>query len=79
MERITQRDLEAVVNRLNAREGFKDAKYSTVGAYCLDGAYGGWQLQKYVNECGGVTTISTGGYVSKRELYNQIYTLLTFK
>jgi hypothetical protein len=76
MNKVTQRDLEAVIKRLNAQAGFQDAKYSTVGAYTLDGAYGGWQLQKYVNERGGVTVISTGGFITKRELYNQVYTLL---
>lgn len=75
---IKQVWLENQVKSLNAIAGFANAKYSTVGAYTLDGAYSGWQLQQYVNEQGGVTVISKGGYVSKRELYNQLGAMLEF-
>lgn len=78
MDRITEKMLQRRVDELNKLEGFERPKYSTVGSYVLDGAYGGVQLQQYVNECGGVTVISKGGYTTKRELYNQIACLLDF-
>lgn len=79
MHRIKSSYLENQVKQLNIKSGFPDAKYSTVGAYTLDGAYGGWQLQQYVNEQGGVSVISKGGYVSKRELYNQLGAILEYQ
>ena len=68
--RITQKDLEAKVARLNRMAGFDNPKYSTIGAYCLDYAYGGVRLDRYVNEHGGVHDIFRNGYMPKRELYN---------
>lgn len=69
--RITKSDLDYQVGNLNENAGFeRNPKYSTIGAYTLDYAYGGVQLQQYVNPCGGVRTISIGGYGTKRELYN---------
>ena len=70
--RITQRDLEIKVDRLNRMAGFDNPKYSTIGAYCLDYAYGGVALHRYVNEHGGVTDIFRQGHMPKRELYNLI-------
>ena len=78
METIKQSYLEGQVKILNRLVGFADAKYSTVGAYTLDGAYGGWELQQYANEHGGVSVISKGGHVSKRELYNQLGAMIEF-
>ena len=70
--RITQKDLENKVAHLNRMAGHENAKYSTVGAYCLDYAYGGVALHRYVNEHGGVTDIFRNGYMPKHELYNLI-------
>lgn len=71
--RITQRDLEGLVRRLNTIKGYGTyPKYSTIGAYCLDGAYGGVSLHRYVNEAGGVSDVFRCGYVTKRDLYNRI-------
>lgn len=78
METIKQVFLENQVKELNRLSGFVNAKYSTVGAYTLDGAYSGWELQQYVNEQGGVTVISKGGHVSKRELYNQLGAIIEY-
>lgn len=75
MERITQKDLENVLARINRKAGFDNPKYSTVGSYCLDYAYGGCRLDQYCNEGGGIRTI-TNGYVSKRELYNLMHAFL---
>ena len=67
--KITQKDLENKVERLNRMAGFDNPKYSTVGAYCLDYAYGSVQLHKYANECGGVHNVFNQGFMPKRELY----------
>jgi hypothetical protein len=77
--RVTTKDLETVINRINAMTGNKPEAYTqtdngykaNVGTYVLDGAYGGWKLQQIVNFHGAVTNITTG-YVPKRELYNQM-------
>lgn len=83
--RITEADLtnlcdtiNRVVNHDTTRYTFSDdGRYMTKpGYYVLMGAYGGWQLQQYVNEAGGITTI-TSGYVPKRELYYQMRAFLS--
>jgi hypothetical protein len=75
--RITQKDLEAVLKRINSNAGFEGEKlYSTPGAYCLDGAYGGWKLAQYVNEHGGQRDI-TCGFCSKKELYYNMQAFLS--
>ena len=68
--RITQRDLENKVRRLNRTAGFDNPPYSTIGSYCLDYAYGGVKLEKYCTEGGGVHDIFNQGFMTKRKLYN---------
>ncbi len=72
MIRITQKHLEAKVDRLNRMAGFDNPPYSTVGAFCLDYAYGGVELHRYVNEHGAITDIFRMGHMPKRELYDLI-------
>lgn len=81
MNRITQKDLEYLVKRINevtksptepytrptqADNSFK----SNIGNYHLDYAYGGVKLVRMVNPHGGITEISDGGFGTRRELYN---------
>ena len=61
MERITSRDLERLVESINAL-----AKTDT---YELSGAYGGYQLHQIVNKNGGARTLLSDGHVPKRELH----------
>ncbi len=95
MERITMKDLESVVARINRMAGFPDGEITrtpvhtqtdegvkvtsnfrwNVGAYTLSGAYGGWQLQKIVNDGGGIHAI-TDGYQSKRDVYKMAQAFL---
>lgn len=76
MNRITQKDLESVLSRINKVKGFGDKpKYSTPNSYGLDGAYGGWKLVQYVNDKGGERNI-THGYLPKKELYYQMQAYL---
>jgi hypothetical protein len=82
--RITERDLENVITRLNKITNSPETTYrkengkliSNVGNYHLSGAYGGWKLERICNEQGGVTTPIHSGYVSKRELYNLIHSYI---
>lgn len=77
--RVTKLDLYNMLSRINEKAGFSDSdklwnqvngqNVSTVGMYCLNGAYGGWQMARISNESGGQSTV-THGFVSKRELYN---------
>jgi predicted aspartyl protease len=66
--RITVKDLDRAVIELNMALGMQMGQE---GSYCLQGAYGGWQLQRRVNPVGGISAI-TNGYISKRELYQRI-------
>ena len=84
MERVTKRQLEAAVERLNKATGNpvesyvkreSDGRYKAqVGNYHLDWAYGGVSLCKMLNDGGGVTTISGRG--TKRECLDAIWCIL---
>lgn len=78
MDRITQKDLEYQVDRINEVTGSPKTSYTketdgtfhaNIGNYHLDYAYGGVKLHRMVNPGGGVTEISNGGYGTKRELW----------
>lgn len=85
--RITERDLEIAITRLNKATGqplttwtrhADNTMTANVGNYHLDCAYGGYKLVQTVNQGGGIHTISNGGYTTKRDLYNQLHTALAF-
>ena len=67
--RITVTDLRYAVECLNFTTGNKPG---AVGSYVLDGAYGGWQLQRLATDGGGVRQI-TYGYIPARDLLEQIH------
>ena len=52
--------------------GFDNPEWSTIGAYTLDYAYGGVQLQKFASNGGSVNDIFRQGFMTKRKLYNLI-------
>lgn len=74
--RITKFVLEQMIDTLNRITGSPLKAWETVdgnltanvGHYFLQGAYGGWQVQKIVTDGGGTVHISEG-YKSKREVY----------
>jgi len=72
MKRTTIADLVLSIRHLNSAMGFPDDAGSAIGvnslpgSYYLQGAYGGWQLQR-VHPSGGCESV-TSGYRSKREL-----------
>jgi hypothetical protein len=72
MERITLKDLEIRVARLNKLANIENPSWNKIGSYLLDGAYGGYELQKVVNTSGGVTCRISSGHVSKKELYSML-------
>jgi hypothetical protein len=83
--RITQKDLEAVVNRINAvtkspptsYTKTKDGKYkANIGNYHLSGAYGGVSLHRMHNSSGGVEDVFSCGHTTKRDLYNRMQSFL---
>lgn len=80
MIRITWKDLERAATRLNRAKGTPEHAYignvAQIGNYHIDGAYGGVKLVQIVSEGGGIRCISQGGYIPKRELYNQIHGML---
>ena len=70
---ITLKDLEAVVDTINDAVGNKDP--NAVGHYYIDNLYNGYRLAQITKngECSrSLTTIR----VSKRELYNQLFSFL---
>lgn len=78
-QRITEKDLEAVVTRINRITNSPleswtkqdSGKYkANIGNYHISYAYGGVSLNRMNNESGGVTTPLNCGHVSKRELYD---------
>ena len=85
MDRITMRDLEAVVCRINKITNSPMGPYAfdktvnkhvaQIGCYHLSGAYGGYALHQMVNEGGGVRDIF-GGHMPKRELYERMHAFI---
>ena len=78
-DRITQKNLEGLCDALKTLTGSPmtpyvkddDGKYiRQPGNFHISYAYGGVELHRMDNQHGGVETISTGGYGTKRELYN---------
>ena len=83
--RIKQRDLESLVERINEitnspktygtrdENGFR----SHIDHYHLDYAYGGVKMVRAMNDGGGIDVISTGGYGTKRELFNWLHAFIS--
>lgn len=77
MDRIKQKDLEYLTDRINQATNSPMAQYtrengdihSNIGNYHLDYAYGGVKLVRMSNEHGAISDISRQGYGTKRELY----------
>lgn len=76
MQRTTQAQLFNALARLNNLFGrpLAPASQPIPGTFVLQGAYGGWQLQRVV-EGGGVMSV-TSGYRSKREVMEYIHAMI---
>ena len=82
-DRITQRDLEQLVRVINVRVNGdpcsdlwqRDAGgdlTARIGAFYIDGAYGGVTLYRMVTAGGGVSDVLSCGHVPKRDLYGRL-------
>lgn len=81
MQRVTQKQLEALCELINARLNTpmqpwaRDAAgklKAQIGNYHLDYAYGGVNLAKVTSEGGGITCPLGQGYRTKRELEREL-------
>ena len=68
MKRTTMKNVNDALASLNLHLGVKPGEK---GSFCLQGAYGGWQLQRY-SEAG---VVGIGGFKSKREVYEMIHNI----
>jgi len=72
MQRITDKHLQAKIDRLNKMTGSPATPYADgkaqIGNYHLSHAYGGVCLHRMYNEGGGVTSPLSIGHIPKREL-----------
>jgi hypothetical protein len=76
MSRVTIKQLEYQVGRINQLTGSPNAPYTVIDGkinanidnYHLDEAYGGIKLVRMDNERGGISLISKEGYVTKGKL-----------
>tara|TARA_R100001082_G_C4313594_1_gene137909 strand:+ start:379 stop:624 length:246 start_codon:yes stop_codon:yes gene_type:complete len=70
-----------MTNRLNKLVGAcpevwnKETGKSNAGTYYVQGAYGGYQLERIANDGGGSSNITLLG--TKREIYEQMKTAVT--
>jgi hypothetical protein len=83
-QRITRKDLDNVVSRLNHIAGTPQQPYikneetgkyePQANCYLLGGAYGGWRLEQMSSTqgCTGIRVPIPMGYESKRDCYNAI-------
>ena len=90
MQRITQKNLDSLVDQINTKtnspmkswtrngkEGKRKPGFkANIGNYHLNYAYGGVELCRIVNDGGGIETISSDGFSTKRELYSWIRAFL---
>ena len=80
MERITQKQLQYLVDRINELTGnpmtpwtkTETGTKANIGNYHLSGAYGGYSLERMYTDGGGVTTPLNTGHIQKRELYGHL-------
>ena len=81
-QRITEKNLEALVKIINEEKGmpieaFSDGRWN-IGTYYIDHAYGGVSLCQVINEAGGIADLF-GHHMPKRELYNRMVGYLRIK
>jgi hypothetical protein len=85
--RITQRDLEAVVKRINSITNNPESPWTrnketglniaSIGCYHLSGAYGGVSLNQMASDGGGVRDVFRCGHITKRDLYERMQAFIT--
>jgi hypothetical protein len=76
MKRITEKQLQSIVDRLNEKTGIVHPNMCSVGTYMLSFAYGGVSLHRIMNTSGGVDDVLSCGHIPKRDLYNRMQSYL---
>jgi len=75
--RVTEKQLQAIVDRINRITGSPLEPYANgkaqIGNYHLSHAYGGVCLHRMHNDGGGVSSPLSVGHVTKRELANLMH------
>lgn len=82
--RITERDLQAVVARINRETNAPAEPYvmvngrmvAQIGNYHLDFAYSGVQLVRMVSGSGGIADVLGIGHATKRDCYHAMHAFL---
>ena len=81
MNRVTEKRLQAIVDRLNRITNSPMEPYigreAQIGNYHLSHAYGGVCLHRMHNENGGVSSPLSIGHVPKRELAALMYAYIS--
>lgn len=81
MTRVTEKQLQTVVDRLNRITGSPMSPYldgkAQPGNYHLSHAYGGVCLHRMFNEGGGVSSPLSTGHIPKRELLNLMHAYIS--
>lgn len=85
MTRITQKHLDATVERINrvtknelTPYTQKGEKFITnIGNYHISYAYGGASLHQMQTEGGGISDVFRCGHITKRDLYERMHAFLT--
>lgn len=80
MNRITEKHLQAIIDRLNRITGSPAAPYvdgkAQIGNYHISHAYGGVCLHRMHNEGGGVSSPLSTGHITKRELAGLLHAFI---
>lgn len=85
MKTILERDLLAVVRRINLITNSPETTYTmdkagkfkaNIGNYHLYHAYGGVSLRRMHSKGGGIIDVLNCGCVTKRELYNRMQSFI---
>jgi hypothetical protein len=83
--RVTNLQLEAVVERINRVTGADQSSYTrgadgklraNIGNYHLSFAYGGVSLHRMMSDGGGVEDVFRCGHIPKRELLNRMHAFI---
>jgi hypothetical protein len=85
MTRTTMKQLNTLIEVINKEaktplsycDRINDPPFKiNVGHYHIDSAYGGYKLVQTVNDSGGIRTVTHSGYITKSNLYNELYAFL---
>lgn len=71
--RVTEKMLDEALKDLAAALGWPETEqYNVKDSLHLAGAYGGWRIEAYCGESGGIRTIGDSGFNPRRQLYEEI-------